>query len=175
VDANQLIFMLVSYFLVGISLTLLIKSSVYYEDKYKAWIPIVNHYTFCKVISEKNSLSLDRSILIAYSVAGGSLLVALLAMGSILGILLIIVFAISLIITSIILWIATYYLVRNVIPYAKSILIIAIILQLASYFFPILNLVQPVLILASSFLFYQKYKNEPKQIPIEEDEGYYKY
>ena len=151
-DRIDMLYSAISYVLIGISLTILSKTSVYYVNKWLAWVPFANHYLFCKIISDKNELELERKLLVGYGAAFGSLILMLLASGSVLASLLMICFCISIVALSVIQLTATYYLINNIIPYAKSIIILCIICSIASYFFKFLELIPPIIVIICSVI-----------------------
>jgi hypothetical protein len=160
----ELLCAVISYFIMGISVTLLSKTSIAYLDKWMAWIPFANQYIFCKIISDKNNRELERKLLISYGIAFGAFILTILASGSLLASLLLICFFFSTIAISVIVLIADYYLIHNVIPYAKVIIAICLVCNLASYYYTYLGLVQPIIILICSIVVLYKYNTDEKLI-----------
>lgn len=163
-DKFEWICSVISWILMGISITLLGETSITYSEKWKAWVPLVNLYTYCKIISDKNNKELEKKLLITYGITFGSLLLAILATGSLLALLLMICFSLSTIAMSVIVLIANYYLIDNVIPYAKVIFAVCLICDFAGYFVTFLDLVQPIVILICSAILLYRYNNDEQVI-----------
>ena len=146
----QVLLAVLSYGLTAATVLLLTRLTPYPERRWMAWVPIANWYQLCRLADAAEREGLAKTYLVSFLCCMGCLILAMLASGSLLANILLLVAGIALLISFIVQFMAIHSLAAQTFPHAKYFVMGIIGIQVLVAIFPVLtplSLAQPLFLL----------------------------